>query len=138
MKITFKTIALFAALSLTAMSCQKEEIVSFIQEESVSNETALNTMLYSVDGVQHAIILHSESDYQNFIHEMMNLARLGHNVVFCDENNVNQSVTKDVVYYSTSSQAEAESWALKMVKDGYQVTVSYDENTKMYNCVAIK
>jgi hypothetical protein len=35
-------------------------------------------------------------------------------------------------------EAEANDWSNKMTKDGYVVTISYDKNTGIYTCIAIR
>lgn len=138
MKKTVKTVALLAVLGMAATGCQKDDSAAFTPGTNATEVGDTRTMMYSVDGVQYETHLRGEQDSRAFVHRMMDLAVQGHTVLFGDGGDASLAVTKDIVYFSTSSQAEAESWALKMVNGGYQVTVTYDENTKMFNCVAYK
>lgn len=95
------------------------------------------TVLYSIDGVQHQIILNSEEEHRAFILEMLALTRQGHVVVFCEDDNMSQGPgTKDVVYFSSPDPTEVAAWTVQMEKAGYNVRVTYDDKTGMYNCVA--
>ena len=53
-------------------------------------------------------------------------------------NAVGQSLSKERVEYHTKSEDEANEWAQKMVKDGYIVTIDYDDEAGEFVCVAIK
>lgn len=139
MKKKTQTIALFAVLSLAAVGCQKENVKDFANEAPVSETSDVYMVFYSVDGVEHRITLHGESEYQTFIHEMAELAKRGHRVVVRDENRSSQNATtKEVIQFSTNSQEEAETWMDLRVKEGYSVSMAYDEKTGMYNCLAWK
>lgn len=128
--------ALFAVLSLMATGCQKDNIKKNNSTTVREEVSTVYTMLYSINGVQHSVTLHGESEYQAFIHEMLNLARQGYSIVFCDENRVSQTATKETVYFTTNSQVEAELWAKARSDEGYQVAISYDDKNHVFNCVA--
>lgn len=137
MRKEIKTMALFMALSMMAVGCQKENDEGFVNGSSVSGEGTVYTVLYSINGIQHRNILHSEEEYRAFIHELMNLARQGYEVVLYNENTWgNNATTKETIYYSTTDQADAENWAMLRQKEGYSVSIIFDEQTKTYNCVA--
>jgi UDP-N-acetylmuramate-alanine ligase len=129
-------LALFAVLSTLAVGCQKDNVSDFVQGTSISESSTVYTVLYSVNGVQHKITLYSEAEHQAFIRELLALAKQGYTVIFYDENSVSQTATKEVVTYSTSSEAEAVAWMVKMEKDGYYVSVTFDDKTNTFNCIA--
>ena len=126
-------------LSLAAVGCQKENDKDLANEATVLETSTVYRVYYSVDGVEHQITLHGEAEYQTFIHEMTELAKQGRRVVVRDENRSTQSAaTKEVLQFSTNSQEEAEKWINLRVKEGYSVSMTYDDKTGTYNCVAWK
>lgn len=119
MRKTTKTMALFAMLSLAATGCQKENVEGFADEASVSEAGAVYTVLYSINGVQHRNVLHSEDEYRAFLHELMELAKQGYEVVFCNGNTLATNVaTKETLYFSTTDQQAATEWLDLRVKEG--------------------
>ena len=46
--------------------------------------------------------------------------------------------TKDIVTYNTTSESDAAAWALARAREGYHVTISYNERTGVYTCIGIK
>ena len=137
MNVKFKTVALFAVLSLAATSCQKEDTSDVLSGVPVSEASTVFTMQYSINGVLHQITLHGESERMSFIYWMLDLARMGFEVRFSKDSLGEQSsVAKGVETFSTDDRVAAYHWADKMALEGYTVVVTFDENTRMYNCVA--
>lgn len=135
MKYSYKTIALFLGLGLVAASCQKENVVV----ESVSaeeNQSYINAR-YTVDGVSMQISFSDEGSWQAFLHWLFALVEEGHSVIF-EKDGLEYGIVKETVTFVTGSKTEAESWADKMVLDGYRVYVDFDEKTKTYTCVATR
>ena len=137
MKKVFRTIALVSIIGLTATSCQKES-ATFSQEstEQIGNN---HTVMYSVDGISQCATFTSEEEWLEFLQQLFIWAEEGHQVSFRNAESFN-SVTpsKEKVVFTTHSKTEAETWAFEMEKNGYDVTVSYDSNTGIYTCIAIK
>lgn len=77
MKKNIKTIAVFAALSLIAAGCQKDET---ILPQSTVQEATSNTVKYTVDGKKYCQIIRSEQDWSDFLYRMLALAEEGHTV----------------------------------------------------------
>ena len=58
MKKVIKTVAIIAALNLTMVGCQKEQIVE--PQRSVAELGTVYTVWYAVDGVTHNMTLYGE------------------------------------------------------------------------------
>lgn len=137
MNKTTKTVALFVVLSAMAVGCQKEDTESPLSESTISATSTMYTMQYAVNGVLYQTTLHSKAERSEFFLSMFLLAKEGNDVVFYDNVEVGQyAETKETVHYSTTNEKEAIAWAEKMCDDGYKVTVTYDPDKKVYNCVA--
>lgn len=137
MNVKFKTVALFAVLSLAATSCQKEDTSDVVSGVPVSEASTVFTMQYSINGVLHQITLHGESERMSFIYWMLDLAELGFEVKFSEDSLEKQSnASKGVETFTTDDRDAAYHWADKMALEGYTVLVTFDDKTGMYNCVA--
>ena len=99
-------------------------------------ETYLIT--YSVDGVSMQTRLNGDEALRAFLRRLTALAREGHRVSARKTNTNNQASTKEVITYHTTSEDDANEWAAKMLNDGYDVTIDYDEKTGEFICIAIK
>ena len=136
MKKTFITVALFAVLGTLAVSCQKENINSLSSVTSQMAETYL--IAYSVDGVSMQTQLNSDEELRAFLRTLTALAREGHRVTMRNANAVGQSLSKERVEYRIKSEDDANEWVQKMMKDGYAVSMSYDDEAGEFVCIAIK
>lgn len=137
MNKTIRTIALIAVLGTMTVGCQKEQEIE--PQSSVTEIGTVYTVQYAVDGVLHLETLIGEQAWSDFLHRMLALAEEGCEVSVSNENITSRVVaTKEVVTYSSSSQEDAYSWCDKMVLSGYTVTITYDKEKNVYNCIAIK
>ena len=135
MKRTIIAVALFAVLGTLATSCQKETLTE-LSPVTAQAETYLIT--YSVDGVSMQTRLNGDEALRDFLHRLTALAREGHKVTVRNGNTVSQASTKEVITYHTTSEDDANEWAAKMIIDGYEVEINYDEKTGEFICTAIK
>ena len=135
MKRIIRTMFVFAAISMFATSCQKESFVEPIaSEQQAPMQYSYN---YTVDGISYSMHIENESDWESFVMNMLTLAEEGHAVTFTKyKNYVNAS--KEVVTYSTADKQDAYNWAANMASQGYTVTVTFDNNTGLFNCTAIR
>lgn len=137
MRKTISTIALFAVLGTLAVSCQKENIID--GTSVVAENDTVYTVRYAVDGVTHQITLVGDEAWHDFLNRMFALAEEGHEVSFRNEEAASRVVsTKEKVTYTTPDHDDAYEWAEMMYKQGYAVTVTFDEEKKIYTCYAIK
>lgn len=135
MKKIIRTLFAFAAVGLLATSCQKE---SFVEPNSdVQQSVTQCGGYYTIDGNTYAICVGSDSEWTAFVIQMVNLAEEGHTVTF-SRHKASIDVAKEVVTYSTANKQEAYDWAANMTLQGYEVTVSFDNNTGMFNCTAVR
>jgi len=137
MRKTFTTIALLAVLGTLAVSCQKENI---IDETSIVAESGkVYTVSYTVDGVTHQLTLVGDDAWHDFLNSMFAMAEEGYEVSFRNEETASRIVSaKEVVRYSTKERDKAYAWADAMVEEGYTVFISYDRETGIYTCEAVK
>ena len=135
MKQNVKTVALLVVLSMAAVSCQKENDVL----PTVGSEQTTGTIqvVYSINGEVFQTTL-SESEWNAFVERMLALAREGYEVSFSKNRSSLTSQSKEKVIFVTKKEQEAQEWASTMTNEGYTVSISYDENTGEYTCVAIK
>lgn len=138
MKKTIRTVALIAALCVTAAGCQKETI-NPTGNVTIASEH-IRTATYTVDGAMHRVTLLNDEAWMAFIHSLTDLAKGGHSVTIVNETIYTNpaSSTKDKVVYTTDDQTDAEKWAAKMIDKGYAVTIEYNPTTGIWTCTAIK
>ena len=134
MKINFKKFALIAVLGLTATGCQKENMLPLS-----GNEQTMETIqvVYSINGEVFQTTL-SESEWDAFLERMMALAREGYEVSFSKNRSSLTSQSKEIVTFVTTSEQKAHAWSNEMLNQGYEVTISYNQKTGEYTCIATR
>ena len=136
MKVNFRTVALFLVLGTTMAGCQKEDLSNNMTGTEQAQVTI--KVVYSVDGEMFNTELSGEDAWNDFIYQMLALAREGHEVAFSRNGSLETSATKEKVVFVTDSDEEAHQWANKMTAQGYIVSIEFDESTGKYTCTAIK
>ena len=68
----------------------------------------------------------------------MALAREGYEVTLVQKDQANTCPSKENVVFTTQDPDVAADWTDKMYKKGYTVTITYDDETGIYTCIAIK
>ena len=135
----FRPVAILAVLALLSTGCSKEGQELEMNARTTAEAMNVYMIRYTVDGVQHHVKLHGEAEHAAFIYNMLTLAEQGHSVSFCDETKVSQqSYAKETVTFTTSNKIEAYNWAFEMEQNGYTVSVSYNPDTNVFTCIAIK
>ncbi len=136
MKKNFKTFALCLVLGTTMAGCQKE---NFSNDMTGTEQTQVNIQVaYSVDGEFFRTTLSGEVAWNDFINQMLALAREGHEVSFSRNRSSETSTTKEVVVFVTTNEDEAHVWANNMTAHGYIVSIKYNKESGEYTCTAIK
>lgn len=135
MKINYKKIALLAVLSLAATSCQKTD--NFFTSVCTEQTTGTIHAIYSINGVVYHATL-GESEWDAFVERMVALAREGYEVSFSKNGTSLTSQSKEKVTFVTTDAEEAQKWSHQMTDQGYIVTISYNQGTGEYTCIAIK
>jgi hypothetical protein len=135
-KITFPVV-LVAMFGMVAASCQKETMLEN-QTLAVENGTVY-TVRYTLNGVTYTERMNSDAEYEALILRLVALAKEGYEVEVWDGDCSCQfDATKDIVTYNTTSESDAAAWALARAREGYHVTISYNERTGVYTCIGIK
>ena len=128
---------LLAMLSLTTVSCQKENLVENATQ-SVEN-SATRTIRYTVNGTAYRQVIHSDEDLDALMFTLFALAREGYTVRMVDENNTfSETSVKVTETYTTKNEADALTWSKEKMLNGYAVTISFDEQTGIYTFTATK
>ncbi len=136
MRKTIRTVAFLSIMGLTAVSCQKENLVENLNPVASQTE-ATYTVCYTVDGTTTQVTLVGEAAWNNFLNWLFALAEEGHSVTFFQANSI-ISHSKEKVTYTTPDKDKAIAWSNNMINNGYQVTIVFDENTQEYICIAEK
>lgn len=139
MKKSIISVALLAVLATMAVSCQKENVMDFASEATVSEAGTVYTVQYAVDGVLHSATIHNEAEEQALMQYLMALTREGHEVSIYDEEAYSHSVaTKETQVHTTTSEANATAWTIQKVHEGYKVTTIHNTDTGEYTCIATR
>ncbi len=137
MKKVFTTIALFAVLGTLAVSCQKENELDY--SITIAEGNNVYNVCYTVDGVTYRVPFIGDEAWKAFVKRMIALAEEGHKVRFRIENASFQAASaKQTEIYTTTDKDDAYRWAEQKGKEGYDVTIEYDERTGKFTCIAIK
>jgi hypothetical protein len=93
--------------------------------------------MYSINGEVFQTSI-SESEWNAFVERMIALAREGYEVTFSRNRSSLTSQSKEKVTFITTDEKEAQQWSHDMANQGYTVTISFDQGTGEYTCVAYK
>lgn len=93
---------------------------------------------YIVDGQQYSSEITTEEDITTLYIKILGFAKLGHNVSITAKGNNPQGKKTDVHTYSSTSETEVATWAARMVRKGYSVTIEYNKSERTYTCTAYK
>ncbi|MBP5542106.1 MAG: hypothetical protein J6X88_10735 [Bacteroidales bacterium] len=129
-------VASLAVLGLMATGCQKEQML--VPQSTIAENAAIYTVNYSVDGESNAVILHNDDELAVLLQQLNALVRQGHRVVVSQNGTTNTASAKEVVTFTTYSEEEMLAWEIARIKEGYTVTVVYDEKTGIYTGTAIR
>ncbi len=128
---------LLAMLSLTTVSCQKENLVETATQSVENNAT--RTIRYTVNGTAYRQVIHTDEDLDALMFTLFALVREGYTVRMMDENNTfSETSVKVTETYTTKIEKDAKTWAKEKMMDGYVVTITYNEQTGIYTCIATK
>ncbi len=128
---------LLAMISVASVSCQKENLVepAFSSVETSSTRT----IHYIVNGKIHRSIIHNDDEWNTLLSTLFALAREGYSFRILDENyTYSNSSAKATVTFTTKNEKEAVEWVKTKTLEGYDVTVSFNQQTGEYTCIAVK
>lgn len=134
MKRTFKTLALATFIATALASCQPEEfeVMPYVEEQTLTQ-----THNYTVDGIPYS----SHEELSVLMGQLFALVNEGHTVHIYPTSHSGSIVpSKEVetVTFTTRDEKEALNWATSMYNQGYKVTVTLDQSTGLYTCVATR
>lgn len=139
MKRSIITVALFGVLATMAVSCQKEDIADMAPVSPVSKASTVYTVQYVVDDMPHSTTIHNKSEEQVLMEYLMTRAREGEKINIQNNDARSQHVTtKATKVYITTSEANASSWLLQKIHEGYNVTIVYNSDNGEYTCIAVR
>ncbi len=137
MKKTVRTVALLAVLCLAATACQKEAIVDVQPVASADSES--HNVLYIIDGSAHSTSFSSEEEWLVFLDRLVALAEEGRTVSFRNaEPSANTKQNREIVTYTTRDHNDAVAWSVAMERNGFKVTIDFNQNTGVYTCTAVR
>ena len=130
-KISF--IILFAVLGVTLASCTKETL------SDTRVVTVEPSVTYFVNGQMHSSNPQTEEEWSMFFDRMLALAQEGYQVII-RRSDIPQEVlaAKEKVTYTTTDYNKAKAWANQKVIEGYEVTITFNQETGEYTCIAIR
>lgn len=129
---------LLAMISVASVSCQKENLVESISPSNVETSST-RTIHYIVNGKIHRSIIHNDDEWNTLLSTLFALAREGYSFRILDENyTYSNSSAKATVTFTTQNEKEAVEWVKTKTLEGYDVTVSFNQQTGEYTCIAVK
>ena len=109
------------------------------QQISMTQNSGTSTMIITVDESTRVLTFRSEDERYRYLEQMAALAREGHVIHIANAAfRQNTNAAKETMTYTTPSHSDAVTWCTKMADDGYRTSMQFDENTKMYVCIATK
>lgn len=135
MKKTLIRVSCIALLGLLSAGCQKEAVLE--RPIPVEQGVSSYTVRYSNGETTWQTTLNENVDLEGFILRLMALAREGYTISVSNNKSSSGIVScKKTVVYRTTSEEDAANWSVRMAKEGYMVTITVDENTHEYVCIA--
>ena len=132
-RIKIKLIAALALSCIAFSGCTKEH------KEGNAVLATNQSATYVVDGEWFHADPQNEDEWSDFISQIIALAEDGHSVQFWrNQSQMRDNSSKEIVTYTTPNTDEAKKWATEKIDEGYAVTISYDPQTGIYTCVAVK
>jgi hypothetical protein len=129
-----RTIAVVLLLMMAA-SCQKETISEPFSYTAMDESSIV---YYTIDGEPYWYKIESEEQMYELLYALFAKAESGSVVTINRSGNCQNKSVRETITYSTSSKPDAYAWAANMISQGYNVSVTYDPNTGLFNCIATK
>jgi hypothetical protein len=121
-------------LGLLFASCTKEDAT-----DNIGVVSTASNVTYFVNGQQGYADPQTDEEWSMFLDRMFALAEEGYVVRFGRTDMFRQAcMTKEKVTYTTTDYNDAKLWAFHRTLEGYEVTITYDQQTGKYTCIAIR
>lgn len=139
-KTTLKKQGIALAALLTASmlncACDKESIRTMENVEHTQQES--HVIYYYVNGTCQRTSLSNDAEWDAFLERMLALAKEGYNIRLGKTSSSQLSLSKEKVTFVTTDLSEMKQWVKQRLEEGYEVEVSYNEQTGEYTGVAIR
>lgn len=134
MKKIFRTVAFFVAMALVSTGCQKEndDLMSIMGDSQFANQVQ-----YTVAGATHRVVLSDNDAWNLFMDSLFAMVKDGYTAEISGGQRTSLKY-KETVVFTTTSETEAKNWTSNMLAQGYAVSISYDETTGVFTCIARK
>lgn len=131
-KINFKLAIVFTLLGLAMVGCTQDSVFSNTQSES-----STFSVTYIVQGRSYYENPITDEEWSSFLDRMLALAEEGYTVQFWGAGTPTYP-SKEKITHTTTSQDEAKEWCRTKEEEGYRVTLTYNQATGVYTCIAVK
>ncbi len=125
--------AVLVLLGLAAAGCTKENVAEDNVVVAVTQSAS-----YTVDGIQYYANPQNDDEWSDFLDRMIALAEEGRSIQFWRNDIRRGDATKEVVTYTTTNVDLAKKWAKQKQDEGYAVSISYNQQTGVYTCIAVR
>ncbi len=126
-----------AMISLAYVSCQKE---NFTERASHCIENySLLTIEYSVNSTVYSCTIRNKDEWNTLMSFIIDLTKEGNTVRIMNKNvTYCETFSKETIKYITKNQKEANEWTFQRLLEGYNVTMTYNQETGEYTCIAVR
>ena len=130
------------ALSICALffmgGCQKESETLEPRQEYPAVPAADGTIRihYRIGNSVYQASFCSEEELKAFLHYLNGLAREGEKVSVSIDDQQRMPASKEVIVFYSTDEEEMANWAYFMIKNGYTVEITYDEEKGLYTGTA--
>ena len=125
---------LLVATLLCLTSCTKENVAG-----DTHDGAATSSVTYLVGGQRYYSNPQSDEDWSMFFDRMLAIAEEGY-VVRIMRTDMNQQVSaaKEKLVFTTDNYEDAKAWTKQKTLEGYEVTITFDQQTGNYTCIATR
>lgn len=127
-------IVLLAAMLLCLAGCTKENVAG-----DTHDGAATSSVTYLVGGQRYYSNPQTDEDWSAFFDRMFALAKEGYAVrIVRTDANRQVNTSKEKVTYTTDNYNDAKAWAKQKTLEGYEVTITFNQQTGIYTCIATR
>lgn len=127
-------IILLAAMLLCFAGCTKENVAGGIHDGADTS-----SVTYLVGGQRYYANPQTNEEWSLFFDRMLAMAEEGYAVRIMRTDASRQvNASKEKVTYTTDDYNDAKAWAKEKTLEGYEVTITFDQETGKYTCIATR
>ena len=125
---------LLVATLLCLTSCTKENVAG-----DTHDGAATSSVTYLVGGQRYYSNPQSDEDWSMFFDRMLAIAEEGYVVrIMRPDMNQQVSAAKEKLVFTTDNYEDAKAWTKQKTLEGYEVTITFDQQTGNYTCIATR